>query len=108
MLMTYVLLFVGAILAAAISGAAGFGGALLLLPLLTHTVGATLAVPLLTVAQLIGNVSRALLGWRQIRWSPVVLFCLGAVPCSALGSLSFVVLPKAPRRWWCGSSAPAS
>ena len=41
-------------MAAAVSGVAGFGGALLLLPLLTHTVGARAAVPLLTVAQRVG------------------------------------------------------
>src|SRR5216684_752283 len=67
----YILLFLGAFFAAAISGAAGFGGALLLLPLLTHTVGVTEAVPLLTVAQLVGNLSRA-----------------------AFGAFSFVSLPK--------------
>lgn len=48
-------LFVSAFAAAAISGSAGFGGALLLLPLLVGTVGVTHAVPLLTMAQLIGN-----------------------------------------------------
>jgi hypothetical protein len=42
-------------LAATVSGAAGFGGALLLLPVLTMTVGAKAAVPILTVAQLLGG-----------------------------------------------------
>ncbi len=88
-------LSLGAFLAAAISGAAGFGGALILLPLLTRAVGATLAVPLLTIAQLIGNFSRVAFGFREIRWRPVGLFLIGAVPCSVLGSLSFIALPKA-------------
>lgn len=92
-MLTYVLLFVGAFCAAALSGAAGFGGALLLLPLLTRTVGPTLAVPLLTLAQLIGNVARMGLGVRQIRWRAVGCFLLGAVPCSILGAWSFVALP---------------
>lgn len=51
-------------MAAAVSGVAGFGGALLLLPLLTHTVGARAAVPLLTVAQRVG--------WRG--WGQAFLF----------------------------------
>lgn len=89
-----ILLFIAAFSAAAISGAAGFGGALLLLPLLVATVGATQAVPLLTIAQLIGNLSRAGLGFTQIRWKPVGLFLLGAVPFAVLGALSFVQLPK--------------
>ena len=88
------LLFMAAFAAAVISGAAGFGGALLLLPLLVANVGATQAVPLLTIAQLIGNLSRAGFGFRQIKWKPVVLFLLGAIPLSALGALFFVQLPK--------------
>jgi len=87
-------LFVAAFTAATISGAAGFGGALLLLPLLVATVGVTHAVPLLTVAQLIGNLSRAGFGFTQIQWKPVGVFLLGAVPFSILGALSFAQLPK--------------
>lgn len=92
----YELLFItiATFVAAAISGAAGFGGALLLLPLLVETFGASQAVPLLTVAQLIGNLSRAGFGFQQIHWKPVVLFLLGAVPFSILGALSFIQLPK--------------
>ena len=68
----YGLLFIGSFIAAAISGAAGFGGALLLLPLLSKTIGTTMAVPVLTIAQLIGNLSRAFLGFKQIKWKPVI------------------------------------
>lgn len=93
--MDYVLLLVGAYAAALISGSAGFGGALLLLPFLTAVVGAKEAVPLLTVAQLVGNLSRAGFGFRQIRWRPVGLFLVGALPASALGALSFVRLDRA-------------
>ncbi|MGZ5056242.1 MAG: TSUP family transporter [Methylobacter sp.] len=91
----YVWLFLGAFLAAAISGAAGFGGALLLLPLLARTVGAELAVPLLTFAQLVGNLSRVVLGFRQIHWRPVALFLGMALPAAILGAFSFVFIPKA-------------
>jgi hypothetical protein len=91
----YVLLVVGAYIAALISGSAGFGGALLLLPLLTVVVGAKEAVPLLTVAQLIGNLSRAGFGFKQIRWRPVGLLLIGALPASVLGALSFLRLDRA-------------
>lgn len=87
-------LFIAPFAAAAISGAAGFGGALLLLPLLIATVGPAQAVPLLTVAQLVGNLARAGFGFNQIQWRPVGLFLLGALPMSVLGALSFVELPK--------------
>lgn len=90
----YILLFVGSFLAAAISGAAGFGGALLLLPILSKTIGATMAVPILTIAQLIGNLSRVSFGFKAIKWKPVTIFILGAVPLSVLGAFSFISAPK--------------
>lgn len=66
----------------------------MLLPLLTSTVGVTDAVPLLTVAQLMGNLSRAAFGFKEIRWRPVLIFLAAALPFAALGALSFVSLPK--------------
>ena len=93
-MLQFIVLFIGAFLAAAISGAAGFGGALLLLPLLVAYVGAEQAVPLLTVAQLIGNLSRAGFGYSKIQWKPVALFLVGAIPLAILGALSFLQLPK--------------
>lgn len=91
--MDVVFLFVAAYFAALVSGAAGFGGALLLLPMLVATVGVEQAVPLLTLAQLIGNLSRAGLGLRQICWLPVGWFLLGALPFSLVGARLFVELP---------------
>jgi uncharacterized membrane protein YfcA len=82
-------------LAATLSGAAGFGGALLLLPVLTMTVGAKATVPILTVAQLLGNLSRAGFGWREICWRPALIFSAGAVPASVVGSRLFIGLPSA-------------
>lgn len=93
-MLEHILIFFAAFAAAAISGAAGFGGALLLLPLLVATVGVTQAVPLLSIAQFIGNLSRAGFCFSQIRWTPVGLFLLGAAPLSVLGALSFIQLPK--------------
>jgi uncharacterized membrane protein YfcA len=94
-MLDYILLLIGAFAAAAISGAAGFGGALLLLPMLVRVVGVEAAVPLLTIAQLIGNLSRVGFYYREIRWRPVGIFLIAAVPAAILGAMSFVVLPKA-------------
>jgi len=93
-MLQFIILFIGAFFAAAISGAAGFGGALLLLPLLVAYLGAEQAVPLLTVAQLIGNLSRAGFGFSKIQWKSVALFLIGAIPLAILGALSFLQLPK--------------
>jgi uncharacterized membrane protein YfcA len=80
--------------AASVSGAAGFGGALLLLPLLTHFLGPEAAVPVLTVAQLLGNLSRAGFGFREVRWRPTLAFSAGAIPATVLGARLFVELPS--------------
>lgn len=80
-------------LAATISGAAGFGGALLLLPVLAQVLGAKSAVPVLTLAQLLGNLSRAGFGLKDVQWQPALAFSLGAVPASVVGSRLFVALP---------------
>ena len=93
-MLEYLILFFAAFAAAAISGSAGFGGALLLLPLLVLFVGPAQAVPLLTVAQLIGNISRAGFGFSEINWKPVGLFLLAAIPFAVLGAYSFIQLPK--------------
>lgn len=92
--MTYLILILASFLAALISGAAGFGGSLLLLPIVTACVGAQEAVPILTLAQLIGNISRMGMGFKQIKWNMVGWFCLTALPLSALGAFGFSVLPK--------------
>lgn len=92
--MLHAILIISSFIAAFVSGAAGFGGALLLLPIVTACVGAVVAVPVLTIAQLIGNLSRMAFGWKQIDWKSVRLFCITALPLAALGAFGFSVLPK--------------
>lgn len=92
--MTYIILISASFLAALVSGAAGFGGSLLLLPVVTLCVGAERAVPILTIAQLMGNISRMAAGYQQIEWRAVGWFCLTALPLSALGAFGFSVCPK--------------
>ena len=92
--MKYLVLFVGSFIAALVSGVAGFGGSLLLLPVVTACIGAQAAVPVLTISQLIGNMSRVASGWRGIDWRSVGLFSLTALPLAALGAFGFSVLPK--------------
>ncbi len=91
--MQYAILILVAFIAAIISGSAGFGGALLILPLLVAVVGPQEAVPLLTVAQMIGNLSRAGFGFRQIDWKSVGAFLIGAIPCCVIGAISFLKVP---------------
>jgi hypothetical protein len=90
------LLLLASWLAATLSGAAGFGGALVLLPVLSATIGVKAAVPVLTLAQLAGNASRVWFGRDEIRWRPVACFIAGAIPASLTGGAVFADLPARP------------
>ncbi len=85
-----------AYIAATISGVAGFGGALILLPVLTHAVGVKAAIPILTVAQVFGNASRVWFGRTDLEWTPIVFFLLTALPATIFGSYLFVAIES---RW---------
>ena len=87
-----ILLFVSW-LAATISGVAGFGGSLIILPVFSYIVGAKQAIPILTIAWMMGNIAKAVLGFSDIRWKPVVYFCLGALPGALLGARIFINIP---------------
>lgn len=80
------------IVAGTIGGVVGFGSGVLLLPVVAWAFGPQAAVPILTVASLIGNVSRAALYVREIDWRVVGYYSAGAIPAAALGSLLFVRL----------------
>lgn len=79
--------------ASVISGVAGFGGAMVFLPFLVHIYGAKEAVPILTIAVMLGNLSRVVLFWRHVARPVVWMFWAGAVPAAILGSRLYVVLP---------------
>ena len=81
-------------LSATISGIAGFGGSLIVLPVFSLFIGAKQAIPILTIAWMMGNISRAGFGYKEIRWRPVFYFCIGAVPAAIIGSRVFVELPS--------------
>ncbi|MCK6617244.1 MAG: sulfite exporter TauE/SafE family protein [Cyclobacteriaceae bacterium] len=84
-----ILLLVISFLAAVLSGVAGFGGALILLPVLINVVGVKAAVPVLTIAQLFGNGSRVWFGRNELQWKPISNFLVTALPLSVLGSYLF-------------------
>lgn len=89
----WLILLISSWIASTISGIAGFGGSLIMLPVVSHLLGAKRAIPVLTIAWLMGNLSRAWLGRDDIRWRPVLLFSLGALPAALLGARVFVELP---------------
>jgi uncharacterized membrane protein YfcA len=82
-----------ALVASTLAAVTGFGGAAVLLPVLVAVFGVRQAVPILTVAQLIGNGSRAWFNRRELDRGVVGWFAIGAVPMALLGGYLFAKAP---------------
>ena len=88
-----ILLAGGAFLASTLAAVAGFGGAAILLPLLVTVFGVRDAIPILTVAQLFGNLSRVWFNQRDLDLPVVGWFALGGVPAALVGGFLFASAP---------------
>lgn len=86
-------LLVVALIASTLAAVSGFGGAAVLLPVLVAFFGMRAAVPILTVAQLIGNGSRVWFNRRELDWRVVAWFALGGIPMALLGGYLFASAP---------------
>lgn len=91
------ILFVGvaALVASMVAGVSGFGGAVILLPVLVAAFGARDAIVVLTVAQLAGNGSRVYFNRDDLDTAVLKRFALGAVPLALIGGAAFAALPVA-------------
>ena len=92
-MVTWLLLAAVAFAASTLAAVAGFGGAAVLLPALVAVFGVRDAIPILTVAQLIGNGSRVWFNRRELRLPVVGWFALGGVPAALLGGWLFATAP---------------
>jgi uncharacterized membrane protein YfcA len=89
------LLAIVAFLAALLAAITGFGGAAVLLPMLVFVFGVREAIPILTVAQLIGNGSRVWFNRHELNLAVVGWFAQGGVPMALLGGFLFAHAPLA-------------
>jgi len=92
-LLVPVVVIAAALAAGTLAAVAGFGGAAIMLPILVWAFGVRDAVPLLTVAQLIGNASRVWFNRRELVLPVVGWFALGAVPLAVVGGIVFATAP---------------
>jgi uncharacterized membrane protein YfcA len=90
---TLVVAMAAAFVLAAVSAVAGFGGGVVLLPVFVAMFGLRVAVPVLTLAQLVSNGSRVALNRREIDRGLVGWFALGAVPAAVGAGLLFASAP---------------
>jgi uncharacterized membrane protein YfcA len=84
-----------ALAASTVAAVAGFGGAVMLLPVLVWAFGVRDAVPTLTIAQLAGNLSRVWFNRTEIELPVVRWFAIGAVPAAVAGGVIFATAPAA-------------
>jgi len=88
-----VLLAGAALVASTLAAVTGFGGAAVLLPVLVAVFGVRDAIPILTVAQLIGNGSRVWFNRTELDLGVVRWFALGGIPAALLGGALFAAAP---------------
>ena len=87
----FVILALG-LAAGTIGGVVGFGSSVILMPVLVLSFGPKEAVPLMALAALLANLSRAAVWWREIDWKVNAVYCLPAVPAAALGARTLLTL----------------
>lgn len=92
--MTDIWLILTGLVAGLLSGAVGFGGGMILLPVLTYFYGVEVAVPVSTIAQMLSNLSKMGFGWKDIKWKAAGQFLLSAAPLTALGAIGFAFADK--------------
>jgi uncharacterized membrane protein YfcA len=84
------ILLIAAFPTAVLGGIVGFGTGLAMLPLVVWTVGVRASVPVLTLALLIGNCSRAWWSRHELDWRVIGAYLAGALPLAVLGSFVYV------------------
>jgi uncharacterized protein len=88
--LTWMILVGTALVGSIVGGVAGFGAGVILLPVTAWALGIRMAVPVLTVTMLLGNVSRLWWSRGQTDGRVALRFLLGAIPATALGTTLFV------------------
>lgn len=92
MLLAWLLVFGIGLGAGTLAGIIGFGGSTILLPVLTLVFGPKAAVPIMAIAALLGNLSRVMVWWREIRWSAACAYSATAIPMAWAGARTMVAL----------------
>jgi uncharacterized membrane protein YfcA len=91
----WVALGLAALVASTVGGVAGFGTGVIMVPIIAWTLGIKAAVPILTVAMLLGNGARVWFSRTEIEGRVVAAFLAGAVPLGIVGATLFSRAPGA-------------
>ena len=89
-----VIVLLAGLIGYSIAGVAGFGGGVMLLPVLTATIGPYAAMPTLCFASIMATSSRVWINRRYIDWKVTIYFFVGAIPFTILGTYIFISLDQ--------------
>jgi len=92
-MLAIIFLFVLALAVGVLSGVVGTGSSLVLLPLLVLLYGPRVAVPVMAIAAVMGNVGRVIAWWGQIQWRPVLAYSIPGIPAAAFGAHTLLSIP---------------
>ncbi|MEO7392486.1 MAG: sulfite exporter TauE/SafE family protein [Ramlibacter sp.] len=95
--MDFALVLVLGLVAGTVGGIVGFGTSIMLMPALVLVYGPRLAVPIMAIASIIANASRAAAWWREIEWRTTLLVLPPGVVEAVLGMFFIAMIPV--RRW---------
>ena len=73
-----------------IAGAAGFGGGIIVVPVLVWVFGVKEAIPIFTISQMLSMATRVWLHRGGLDWTVVRNFTFGGLPLCILGSFVFI------------------
>lgn len=90
----WIILLGAALAGSVLGGVAGFGAGVVLLPVVAWTMGLRVAVPIMTVTMLVGNLSRLWWSRGEIDRAVCVRFLAGAVPAAGLGAVLYAGAPS--------------
>ena len=82
------------VVAGTLGGVIGFGSSIMLMPVLVILFGPREAVPIMAVAALLANASRALVWWREVDWLAFAAYSATGVPAAALGASTLLIIPQ--------------
>ncbi len=91
--MDVALVLAAGLVAGTISGIAGFGSSIMLMPLLVIVFGPVQAVPIMGIAAILANLSRILAWWREVDWRACAAYSATGAPAAGLGAATLLSLP---------------
>lgn len=91
--MEFALVLALGLVAGTVGGAVGFGTSIMLMPGLVLAFGPREAVPIMAVAAVMSNLSRVAAWWREVNWKATAAYSVTAMPASAAGASTLLVLP---------------